>query len=102
MSATPRYSLIAVLALLIGLNLRPMLAAVGPLLDMLQQDLGLTSTQASLLTTLPILLMGVCALSGPWLQRWVGEVRGIALGMLLVVLASAARFVVDTSAGMIA
>lgn len=102
MSATPRYSLIAVLALLIGLNLRPMLAAVGPLLDMLQQDLGLTSTQASLLTTLPILLMGVCALGGPWLQRWVGEVRGIALGMLLVVLASAARFVVDTSAGMIA
>lgn len=102
MSATPRYSLIAVLALLIGLNLRPMLAAVGPLLDMLQQDLGLTSTQASLLTTLPILLMGVCALGGPWLQRWVGEVRGIAMGMLLVVLASAARFVVDTSAGMIA
>lgn len=102
MSYTPRYALVAVLALLIGLNLRPIMAAVGPLLDILQQDLGLTSTQASLLTTLPVLLMGLCALGGPWLQRRVGEVRGIALGMLLIVLASAARFVIDSSIAMIA
>lgn len=101
MSLTPRYALVAVLALLIGLNLRPMMAAVGPLLDMLQQDLGLSSTQASLLTTLPVVLMGVCALAGPWLQRWVGEVRGIALGMLLITVASGARFIIDTSAAMI-
>lgn len=101
MSFTPRYALVAVLALLIGLNLRPIMAAVGPLLDMLQHDLGLNSTQASLLTTLPVLLMGLCALAGPWLQRWIGEVRGIALGMLLIVLASAARFVIDSSLAMI-
>ena len=101
MSISPRYSLIAGLALLIGLNLRPMMAAIGPLLEMLQQDLGLSSTQASLLTTLPVVLMGVCALAGPWLQRWVGEVRGIALGMLLITLASAARFVIDAGAWLI-
>src|SRR5690554_7576849 len=69
MSSTPRYALVAVLALLIGLNLRPIMAAVGPLLDVLQQDLGLSSTQASLLTTLPVLLMGICALGGPRLPR---------------------------------
>lgn len=102
MSSTPRYALVAVLALLIGLNLRPIMAAVGPLLEMLQHDLGLSSTQASLLTTLPVLLMGLCALAGPWLQRWIGEVRGIALGMLFIVLASAARLVIDSSVGMIA
>ena len=101
MSHTPRYALVAVLALLIGLNLRPIMAAVGPLLGMLQGDLGLNSTQASLLTTLPVVLMGVCALAGPWLQRNVGEVRGIALGMLLIVLASAARFVIDSTGPMI-
>ena len=101
MSFTPRYALVAALALLIGLNLRPIMAAVGPLLDMLQHDLGLNSTQASLLTTLPVLLMGLCALAGPWLQRWIGEVRGIALGMLFIVLASAARFVIDSSLAMI-
>lgn len=102
MSHTPRYALVAVLALLIGLNLRPIIAAVGPLLGMLQGDLGLTSTQASLLTTLPVVLMGLCALAGPWLQRRVGEVRGIALGMLLIVLASAARFLIDSTGAMIA
>jgi len=101
MSLTPRYALVAVLALLIGLNLRPIMAAVGPLLDILQDDLGLSSTQASLLTTLPVLLMGVCALAGPWLQRQLGEVRGIAIGMLLITLASAARFIVDSSVSMI-
>lgn len=102
MSATPRYALVAALALFIGFNLRPLLAAIGPLLDMLQSDLGMSSTLASLLTTLPILLMGVFALTGPWLQRRVGEVRGISLGMLLVVLASAARVMIDSSAVLIA
>jgi len=96
MSTSPRYSLIAGLALLIGFNLRPIMAAIGPLLEILQRDLGLSSTQAGLLTTLPVVLMGVCALAGPWLQRCVGEVRGIALGMLLITLASAARFVIDS------
>ena len=69
MTITPRYSLIAGLALLVGFNLRPIMAAIGPLLEILQQDLGLSSAQASLLTTLPVFLMGVCALAGPWLQR---------------------------------
>ncbi|MEJ6655372.1 MAG: hypothetical protein QNL70_05150 [Pseudomonas sp.] len=53
------------------------------------------------MTTLPVFLMGICALAGPWLQRWVGEVRGIALGMLLITLASAARFVIDSGAWLI-
>lgn len=101
MTNSPRYSLIAGLALLVGFNLRPIMAAVGPLLEILQQDLGLSSTQASLLTTLPVFLMGICALAGPWLQRWVGEVRGIALGMLLITLASGARFVIDTAGWLI-
>lgn len=101
MSVSPRYSLIAGLALLVGFNLRPIMAAVGPLLEILQQDLGLSSTQASLLTTLPVFLMGICALAGPWLQRWIGEVRGIALGILLITLASAARFVIDTAGWLI-
>ncbi|SDS80530.1 MFS transporter, CP family, cyanate transporter [Halopseudomonas litoralis] len=101
MSTSPRYSLIAGLALIIGFNLRPIMASIGPLLDILQQDLGLSSTQASLLTTLPVFLMGVCALAGPWLQRWVGEVRGIALGMLLITLASAARLLIDSAAWLI-
>lgn len=101
MPAAARYSLIASLAFFIGLNLRPMLAAIGPLMDVLQADLGLSSAQASLLTTLPLVLMGVCALTGPWLQRLVGEVRGIALGMALIAAANLARFVIDSGSSLI-
>lgn len=101
MSATPRYALVAALALFIGFNLRPLLAAISPLLDMLQNELGMSSTLAGLLTTLPIMLMGVFALTGPSLQARLGEVRGIALGMLLVVLASACRPWIDTAMALV-
>ncbi|WP_210332565.1 hypothetical protein [Methylosinus sp. H3A] len=48
--------------LLVGINLRPALASVGPLLDAIQSDTGLGDIGASLLTTFPVLLMGICLL----------------------------------------
>lgn len=82
----------AILAVLIGLNLRPIMAAISPLLKILQNDLALDSTQASLLTTLPVMMMGIFALAGAWLQSKIGEKNGIAFGLLLIAIASAARF----------
>lgn len=58
-----------VLALmLVSLNLRPILAAIGPLLDEIQHTTGLTNASAGLLTTLPVFAMGVGALFGSRLQ----------------------------------
>lgn len=74
--------LFAVIAFLIGLNLRPMLAIIGPLFPVLQLQAGLTATTFSLLTTLPVAMMGLAALSGPWLIARIGPVRGIAAGLL--------------------
>jgi CP family cyanate transporter-like MFS transporter len=59
--------LFAVIAFIVGLNLRPILASVGPLFSVLQREAGLTATQFSLLTTLPVAMMGLAALCGPWL-----------------------------------
>lgn len=98
----PSKALIALLAVLVGINLRPIMAAIGPLLGTLQNDLALTSTEASLLTTLPVMMMGVFALAGPWLQSGIGEKRGIATGLLLITVASAVRAWVDASSGLIA
>lgn len=95
-------TLTAALALLIGINLRPIMASIGPLLGILQKDLALTSTQASLLTTLPVMMMGVFALAAPWLQRRVGENKGIAIGVLLIAVASGLRAYVDHSSSLIA
>jgi len=75
-------TLFAAIAFLIGLNLRPMLAIIGPLFPVLQQQAGLSATSFSLLTTLPVAMMGLAALSGPWLIARIGPVRGIAAGLL--------------------
>ena len=102
MDSRPSKTIIAALALLIGINLRPIMASIGPLLGILQKDLALTSTQASLLTTLPVMMMGVFALAGPWLQRWIGDNRGIAIGVLFIAVASGIRAYIDHSASLIA
>lgn len=94
-------TMIAVLAILVGLNLRPIMAAIGPLLGVLQADLPLTSAQASLLTALPVMMMGLFALAGPWLQGWVGENKGVALGLFLIAFASCARAYIDGSSSLI-
>lgn len=76
---------------LVGLNLRPALAAVGPLLDMIQRATGIGDGAASLLTTIPILLMGLGALSARRLQRVTGIAGGVWLGVALIGLACASR-----------
>lgn len=77
--------------LLLGLNLRPALAAIGPLLDLIQPATGLSSTGASLLTVLPIVAMGVFSMAGGVLRRLLGERGGISLGVALVALACLSR-----------
>lgn len=77
--------------MLVGLNLRPALAAVGPLLDMIQRATGIGDGAASLLTTIPILLMGLGALSARRLQRVTGIAGGVWLGVALIGLACVSR-----------
>lgn len=83
--------LTALAVVLVALNLRPALAAIGPVLDMMAQATGLSNTSASLLTTVPVFMMGLGALAGRKLNAWLGERRGIALGLLLIASACALR-----------
>ncbi|KVE01820.1 MFS transporter [Burkholderia anthina] len=86
---SPGWRLAAIV--LVGLNLRPALAAIGPLLDMIQRATGIGDGAASLLTTIPILLMGLGALSARRLQRLTGIAGGVWLGVVLIALACASR-----------
>ncbi|WP_206240547.1 MFS transporter [Novosphingobium terrae] len=93
MSASlPRRALFPALILLVGLNLRPILASIGPLLDQIQCDTGLTDSQASLLTSLPVMLMGLCLLGAARVRALLGERGGIALGLTAIMLACLARW----------
>lgn len=95
----PLFAIVAIVA--VALNLRPALAAIGPLLDMIQAATGATNTQASLLTTLPVFVMGVCALGGARISGWLNERIGIALGVALVAVACAARLVGTQTYGLL-
>ncbi|WP_143135501.1 MFS transporter, partial [Burkholderia ubonensis] len=86
---SPGWRLAAIV--LVGLNLRPALAAVGPLLDMIQRATGIDDSTASLLTTIPIVLMGLGALFARRLQRSPGIAGGVGIGIVLIGIACAAR-----------
>jgi CP family cyanate transporter-like MFS transporter len=70
--------------LLVSLNMRAALSAVSPLLTDVSGSYGLSSTAGGLLTTLPVLLMGVTAPFVPRLVRLLGPERVVfgALGLL--------------------
>lgn len=78
--------------LLLGLNLRPVLSGISPLLDEIQAATGITGTTAGMLTTLPILAMGLCALLGETLNSRLGERLGISLGVAAIIAACLLRF----------
>jgi MFS transporter, CP family, cyanate transporter len=73
--------------ILVALGLRPSLVSVGPILPLIIDAFGLSHAQASLLTSIPDLLMGVFALPAPWLARRLG--RDLVLLFALALLAAA-------------
>lgn len=77
--------------ILVGLNLRPVLASVPPLLDWVQTATRMSDSVAGLLTALPVFVMGLGALSVAPLRRLVGEPFGVAVGLALVAAATAGR-----------
>ena len=68
----------------VALNLRPAIAAVPPLLDTIQSDLGLSATGAGLLTALPVVCMGLFAPAGAALARRVGREAAVSCALALV------------------
>lgn len=68
---------------LVALNLRPALSSMAPLLSEVSESLGLSAAQAGLLTTLPVLCLGLFAPLAPLLARRFGTER-VVLGILLV------------------
>jgi CP family cyanate transporter-like MFS transporter len=66
---------------LVALNLRPALSSMAPVLGQVSDGLGLSAAQAGLLTTLPVLCLGLFAPLAPMLARRIGSER-VVLGIL--------------------
>ncbi len=83
---------------LIGLNMRPLLTSVGPLLPQLRQASGMSFSVAALLTALPVVTMGGLALAGSWLHQHVSERRSVVISLLLIAVGALMRELYPQSA----
>ncbi|MEC0270894.1 CynX/NimT family MFS transporter [Paenibacillus anseongense] len=91
-----RFAFLITALFLASLNLRPVITSVSPLLGTIQEALGMSGSSASLLTSLPVLCMGFFAPAAVKLGiRW-GIERAIAYCLLLIGLATAARYFVTS------
>jgi len=93
--------MIGVSLLLIGLNLRPILASVGPLLPSIQQDISLSFALASMLTLLPVLAMGMGCFVGFKIAKGLGFANTMTVSLLFMLIATAMRFWVETANALI-
>ncbi|OBX24179.1 MULTISPECIES: CynX/NimT family MFS transporter [Bizionia] len=69
--------------LFIAVNLRPALSSIGPLIDMIRQDVGLSETLLGLLTTLPLIAFGVVSTITPLFTKRFG-IGNTLLGSLIL------------------
>jgi CP family cyanate transporter-like MFS transporter len=76
---------------LVALGLRPGIVSIGPVVPDLIVEFGLSHMQASLLTAIPTLLMGLLALSTPWLAHRFGRDRVIISALMVLAFSIALR-----------
>lgn len=79
------------LMVLVGLNLRPALSSLAPLLPRIEGEGALSMFMLSSLTTLPVLCLGLFAPFAPWLARRYGIERSLALGLIILSVGLALR-----------
>lgn len=80
------------LLIVLGLNLRPILSSVSPLLMEIRAATGMSFQSSAWLTSLPVVCMGLVALLGTRLHASLGERHGVALGLAMILGACGWRF----------
>jgi len=86
---------------LVALNLRPSMAAVGPLLSAIRGDIPLSFSLASLLTMLPVTAVGLAMFFGLRISQRLGEQRTVLVSLLIIGLATLSRLFIDSAAELI-
>lgn len=95
-TAPPRWTLVAAIVL-VAANLRTLMASLPPLAEAVRADLGLASLAMGVLTTLPVLSMGLLAPVAVRVARRVGAPGAVGAGVALVLTGLALRGFGDAS-----
>lgn len=86
----PRWAVVAGLVL-VAANLRVLMSGLPPLAETIRADLGLSNAALGALTTLPVLCMGLLAPVANQVSRRLGPLRGVGLGIALVLVGVVVR-----------
>jgi len=92
----PRHGLWLVFIVLVGINLRPFLTAVGPLAESIRTGTGLGYRGIAWLTMLPLLIMGAGAFFEPIIRRLFGAREAMVGALILVGVGSGLRLVASS------
>jgi CP family cyanate transporter-like MFS transporter len=87
---------------LVGLALRPQIVGVGPLLPRIQSALGISHGVAGLLSTIPVLCMGVFAPLAPPLLRRYGSRAAVGVSVVAIGAFGILRALVPDAAAVLA
>ena len=77
----------------VAFNLRPAITSVGPLVAMIQEDLGLMHWSAGLLTSLPLIAFSFVSPIVPKLSNRLGNERALILGLVILFMGIGLRFI---------
>ena len=92
-----KYILMIIALFIASLNLRPSINSIAPLLETIRTSLGMNASVASLLTSIPVLCMGLFApvavkFSGKW-----GIERVLGWSLLVIGVGTILRFFTDST-----
>lgn len=90
-----KFAYLVVVLFLVSLNLRPSITSVGPLLDLIQKDLGMNGVASSMLTTLPVFCMGLFSVLAIRFNRRIGIEWSLLIAMLCILVATFLRIYVS-------
>ncbi|MEH7223546.1 MFS transporter [Bacillus sp. JJ1566] len=68
----------------VAFNLRPAITSVGPIIDLIRSDLGISNGIAGFITTLPLVSFAILSILAPKIGQLIGNERTIFLGLLVI------------------
>ncbi|TDU40101.1 CP family cyanate transporter-like MFS transporter [Gelidibacter sediminis] len=79
-------TLLLIGVLFVAINLRPALSSIGPLVDLISQDFGLSDTLLGLLTTIPLIAFGIVSTITPLFTKRFGIGNTLLAALILLTL----------------
>lgn len=90
------FALLVAGIILVAFNLRPAITSVGPLVDTIQQDVGLAHWSAGLLMSIPLVAFAVMSSIIPKIANRISNEKALLLGLVILLVGICIRSIAAT------